>query len=97
MYDRISFQVSDIIFQQRAGQVQMQSMPNIRGVIPNAVAGNVGNIMANAMPNSMPNTMNAINSNAMNMNMGEYFEQHRSVSDEKSGKLLFVFSYLNRW
>lgn len=46
----------------------MQPMPNIRGVIPNAVAGNV---MANTMPNSMPNAMNAMNPNNMNMNMGK--------------------------
>lgn len=48
-------------FQQRAGQPQMQPMPNIRGVAPN--------VMANTIPNSMLNQMNA---NNMNMNMGLY-------------------------
>lgn len=45
----------------------MQSMPNIRGALPNVMA----NTMANNLQNSMPNAMNIMNSN--NMNMGMYF------------------------
>lgn len=54
-----------VILQQRAGQGQMQPMPNIRGTVPNA--------MGNTMPNAMPNAINAMNSNNMNMNMGTYY------------------------
>lgn len=53
--------------QQRAGQAQMQSMPNIRGTVPNAMP----NTMSNVMPNSMPNAINAMNTNNMAMTMSK--------------------------
>ncbi|XP_031618871.1 mediator of RNA polymerase II transcription subunit 15 [Contarinia nasturtii] len=67
------------LINQRAGQAQMQSMPNIRGAVPNS--------MANTMGNAMPNAINAMNSNNMNMNMGTSNQPNQIAGNNMVGQM----------